>query len=139
MKRLESLDEDTPIEAYPGFLGYFWDHDLVIVDDQLNFLKDFDWKRYSNSVQMAHDRIMHLNLSKGPISVKISYDTSFAEILDQIPSVNVTVDVPANQGPAGGAAHVFFIADCSDFKSAVNDIKILIEGMTLDYESITAR
>ena len=132
MERLESLDEDTPIEAYPGFLGYFWDHELVTVDAELQFLKEFDWKRYFEKLQTAPERIINLNLSTGPISITVSDDTWFADILAQIPSVKMTADVPANQGPGGGVAHDFFIADGSDYKSAVNDIRILIEGLNDD-------
>jgi hypothetical protein len=79
-----------------------------------------------------------LDLSTGPIEVTLSDDTSFADVLDQMPSIKVTVDVPANQGPGGGSAQVFFIADSSDYNSAVNDIRILIEALRAELESLSS-
>lgn len=137
MDRLEINDEETPIENHPGFLGYFWDHELAIVDAKLQALKDFPWQQYSDCLQTTSDRTLNLNLSTGPLVIKLTCDTSFAEILGQLPSIQMTVDVPPNQGPSGGVENVFFVADNSDFESAVNDIMFLLDAMGCDYATIT--
>jgi hypothetical protein len=136
MERLEPIDEDTPIEGYPGFLGFMWDLDLAIVDPEIKIMKDFEWKKYFDALQYLPERILKINLSLGSTEISITEDSNLATILDQIPSIKVTIDVPDNQGPGGGAAHVFFIGDNSDYKSAVNDINALIEVLRTDFRSI---
>ncbi len=136
MERLEPIDEDTPIELYPGFLGYIWDLELAIVDSKIEFMKDFEWKKYFDALQYLPERILTMNLSLGATEISITEDSHLATILDQVPSIKVTLDVPDNQGPGGGAAHVFFIGDNSDYKSAVNDINALMEVLRTDFRSI---
>lgn len=138
MQPLELIDEDTPIEEYPGFLGWVWDHELVTVDPKLEFLKNFSWNEYFEFLQTVPPRTLYLELSTGAADVSISEDSHLAAILDQIPSISVTIDIPENQGPGGGVGHVFFIHENTDYVSAVNDIKILIDALQFDYQSFAS-
>jgi hypothetical protein len=133
MQTLIIIDEDTPIEAYPGFLGWFWDNKLVAIDPELDCLKIFDWNKYFDSLEQLLPRTIRLNLSTGITEILISEDDHLAAILDQIPSVKVTLDIPENQGPGGGVGHVFFISENSEYVSTVNDIKILMHELRSDY------
>jgi hypothetical protein len=42
MELFEPLDDYTPIEQYPGFIGYTWDGEFHL-GPELEVLEGFDW------------------------------------------------------------------------------------------------
>src|SRR4051794_28294038 len=111
MKLFDNEDYETPIEYYPGFIGYTWDGEFF-PGEALTALSSFDWNGYSELVEEAGgSRQITVHLPRGPLTIKFEAYDDIAYMLDQFPSVKVYRDNgPPDAGPASGAGYIFLTA-----------------------------
>jgi hypothetical protein len=128
MKQLERLDEDTPIDAYQGFIGVTMDHHDLFAASQYSILKSFDWDDFFSEINEEEVRTYSIKLSTGLASIFVNNESTLAELLDQVPSVDVFYDTPENQGPGSATFHIFIEADSSSHEKIVGDITRLIQA-----------
>ena len=109
MEKLVKIDDETPIEDYPNYLGHIWESEYEFMDliNEISFVKDILWRRYEELVSYLDDPIRHLNVNFGesPDKKLIAFDASenaLANALDCVPSIEVRFD-------DFGDAHIFFL------------------------------
>ena len=140
MQTFEPINEETPIEGYPGFIGYMWDlEEILSCHPALEPLRSFPWIKYIELFDVDEIRKLDLQLSSGCKQICVSEADNLPTIVDQIPSVTVKLDIPNDQGPAGGVAHIFFLAEGSDHEVVARDIDVLVASLRLDYGQLGSR
>ena len=138
MELWDNDDYETPIEAYPGYLGHTFDGDLH-AQSELAPLLDFDLRKYSELVD-EHGGERHLNvvLPSGRIAISFNAYDGIVDILDRLPTVKVLLDngPPNAAGPASGGTCVFFIADGVSETELEVSIAALAETLKSDFNSL---
>ena len=136
MEKLVKIDDETPIEDYPNYLGHIWESEYEFMDliNEISFVKDILWRRYEELVSYLDDPIRHLNVNFGesPDKKLIAFDASenaLANALECVPSIEVRFD-------DFGDAHIFFLKNSLKLEDAVNDIKKISEAILIDYQHL---
>jgi hypothetical protein len=139
MEYLDPTDQGTPIEEYPGFVGYTWDGEFY-PGDELKVLKDFDWRTYHELLEeYDQPRRLILRSLPQPIECEIQPYADLAYLLDQVPSVRVMRDDgPPDAGPASGSGYVFFIADGVSVQQLGQEIASLRHALDADLRELSA-
>tara|TARA_Y100001934_G_C12189999_1_gene695930 strand:- start:548 stop:1036 length:489 start_codon:yes stop_codon:yes gene_type:complete len=124
------IDEETPIEETPGYLGHIFD-DYVSFGPKLEALSDFDWAQFESMATDLDkcDRCLTLKLN-GKTTVFSADASRINEFLDELPSVDAIYYCPPDQGPAGGAGYIFVAAE--DYVE--EHAKELRKALEVDYE-----
>ncbi len=127
---------DIPVEETPGYVGHIFD-EFMIFSDGLLPLKGFDFHLYG---QMADEldalqRDKEVDFGAGP--VKIRFDAySIQEIVTSIPCVDAIYDCPPDQGPAGGAGHIFLLDEGALLAQATACAEVLRAALDKDFKSL---
>ena len=115
-------DEDvnqTPIEELPGILGYQWDDfGFVALDPCLSAIAEIDLRELQEAQAVAEGFKLEVLTSEGFRIIEIDTYGPIFPIFGELPSLAVEFDCPPNQGPAGGAGYLFFLAG-----STTDDVK----------------
>jgi hypothetical protein len=137
MEDLDNTDQETPIEEYPGFVGYTWDGEFR-PGPELKVLGDFDWSTYWELADnYENPRRIVLSYTPKDIECTVGAYEDIAHLLDQIPSLTVMYDNgPADAGPASGTGYVFFIADETSVETLVADMSRLRAGLDADFQEL---
>lgn len=100
-----------PVEETPGYVGHIFD-DYYSFQDELNAFDGFDFDQYAVLAQEYGDdqREISVDFGAGPQLFHF-YASSPSEIVGLIPSVEAILDCPPEQGPGGGAGHIFVLRD----------------------------
>jgi hypothetical protein len=107
MELWDNYDRETPFDEYPGYLGYWWDGDFH-AESELAPLSNFDLLAYNELVDdRGGERQLNVVLPSGPITISFNAYDSMANILDQLPAVNVRLDNAPDDSPASGTLCVF--------------------------------
>lgn len=143
MEKLIKIDDVTPIENYPNYLGHIWEFEYGSMDliKELFFLKEFFWNRYEELASVLNDPVRHLNIifSRSKDKKLIGFDASenaLANALDCIPSVDVKYDDFSDDPNISGFAHIFFIKDGFKLDEVIKDIKELFNALLIDYQKL---
>jgi hypothetical protein len=129
-------DRETPMEDYPGYLGYSYDGDFH-AETELAPLSDFDFRKYSELVdECGGERRLNVVLPSGPITILFNAYDDIANILDQLPTVNVRLDNSPDDSPASGSLCVFFIADGVSETELTVSVSALAETLKSDLTSL---
>lgn len=139
MKPFNNDDYETPIEEYPGYIGYSWDRNFV-PGPELTALKDFDWRTYSQRIDEAGgSRTIKVPLENEVLALTFDAYDDIANLLDQLPAVEVYKDDgPPNQGPAGGSGFVFVLKDDATLKELSEQIAALRQSLDVDFSLLSA-
>ena len=138
MKKLEKLEEEKAIEEYPGYLGHIWEGDYLDLIKELSFLGDIPWKRYQELTGYLDDSTRHINVKFESNADKklLSFDPwndPLANILDQVPSVDVRYEDFSDDHNISGYDHIFFLKDGCQLQEAINDITEVSKALNADY------
>jgi hypothetical protein len=138
MQKLVKIDNEKSIEEYPGYLGHIWEGDYLDVIKELSFLSEIPWKRYEELIGNLDDTIRHINVKFESNSDKklIGFDgweDPLANILDQVPSVDVRYDDFSDDHNISGYAHIFFLKDGYKLQEAIKDITEVSKALNADY------
>ncbi len=141
MKKLEKLEEERVIEEYPGYLGHIWEDDYLDLIKELSFLSDIPWKRYQELTGYLDDPSRHINVKfKSNADRKLigfdPWNDPLANILDQVPSVDVRYDDFSDDPTISGYAHIFFLKNGFELIDAVNDINEISKAIIADYHHL---
>ena len=143
MEKLVKIDDETPIENYPNYLGHIWEanYDSMDLIKELSFLKEIFWSRYEELAAALDDTSRHINIKFSGSSDKrlIGFDASehlLANVLDSIPSVDVRYDDFSDDPTISGFAHIFFLKDGYKLHEAVNDINEASKALIADYNHL---
>ena len=118
MEEDDDVDQ-TPIEELPGILGYQWDDfDFVVLDPCLSAIAEIDLRELQEAQQLAEGFKLEVLTSEGLRIIEIGTYGPIFPIFGELPSLAVEFDCPPNQGPAGGAGYLFFLAG-----STTGDVK----------------
>jgi hypothetical protein len=129
-------DREPPMEEYPRYLGYSWDGDFH-AESELAPLLDFDFLTYSELVDdRGGERRLNVVLPSGPITILFNAYDGIADILDQLPTVNVRLDNSSDDGPASDSLCVFFIADGVSETELKVSVSALAETLKSDFNSL---
>jgi hypothetical protein len=114
IKPLPSMDDETPIEEFPGFISLDWDEPDLSTDmpELFDFWNDV-WSPYAQTVADEYlERTLLVNLPKGSASIHIDANSKLAPVLAQLPVFDVYFDSgPEDAGPASGSGYVICLAD----------------------------
>ena len=137
METWDNDDNETPIEAYPGYLGHTMDYDFF-PDTELKPLKNIDLRKYSELVdEHGGERRLNIALPSGKTTILFHAYDSIVKILDQLPTVKVCYDAHASGlGPASAAIYVFFIADGVGTTELEASIAALTTALKSDFASL---
>jgi len=138
LELFETDDYETPIEEYPGFLGYTWDGQFF-PGPELKTMEEFDWQGYWELFDDDETprEINILGLSQ-PAICTISAYSDLAYLFDQMKSIKVMRDEgPVDCGPASGSGYVFFIADDFNVEQLRREITALREALEADKASLS--
>jgi hypothetical protein len=136
MELWDNYDRETPFEEYPGYLGYSWDGDFH-AQSELAPLSNFDLLKYSELVDdRGGERQLNVVLPSGPITISFNAYDSMANILDQVPTVNVRLDNAPDDSPASGTLCVFFIADGISKTELKVSVDALAKALKSDFTSL---
>lgn len=136
MELWNNYDRETPFEEYPGYLGYSWDGDFH-AEFELAPLSDFDFLKYSELIDdRGGERQLNVVLPSGPITISFNAYDEIANILDQLPTVNVRLDNPPVDSPASGTLCVFFIADGISKTELKVSVDALAKTLKSDFTSL---
>ena len=122
MQMLEPIDEDTPIEGYPDFLGHTWDDGFASLNDVLKPLDTINWSDYVGSID---EDAIWLDVD-GVGRVEIATTSSLGEMLDQIPSLDVRRDPECGE-------EIFFLRDGYAMESVAAHIAALVAAVRKDF------
>jgi hypothetical protein len=137
MELFEPIDDDTPIEEYPGFVGSTWDGRFYPAPE-LKVLESFDWLAYQELLEdYGRPRRLVLRGLPQPIECEIEPDDDLAYLLDQIPSLQVKVDKgPPDGGPASGSGYNFNIADEVSYEQFAREMASLRDALDTDLREL---
>jgi hypothetical protein len=132
MQPLNKIDEQTPIEQYPGYLGHVWENEYMHVIKELSFLTDIPIRKYKELADYADEPNRHINVkfSANKEKILIEFDIwneGLGEILDHAPSIEVCFD---------DLADIFFLKDGHKLEEAINDMKQVAEALIADYNNL---
>ena len=114
----EDVDQ-TPLEELPGILGYQWDDfDFVVLDPCISAIAEIDLRELQEAQEVAEGFKLEVLTSEGLKIIEIDTYGPIFRIFGELPSLAVEFDCPPNQGPAGGAGYLFFLAG-----STTDDVK----------------
>ena len=134
MQKNDNDDYETPIEEWPGYLGHTWDQELF-AGPELRELAQFDWDAY-RELAPTDVREIALDLASGRKVIKFDVYSDIAELLDALPSIDVTHDSgPDDAGPASGSGYIFCLANGSGLKALGSDISALVAALKSDRDS----
>jgi hypothetical protein len=139
MKPFDNADYETPIEEYPGYIGYSWDG-AFIPGPELTVLQNFDWSTYSERVDEAGgSRTIKVALEGEVLNLTYEAYDDPAYLLDQLPAVEVYKDDgPPDQGPAGGSGFVFVLKDDYTLEELSKQIAALRQSLDVDFSRLSA-
>jgi hypothetical protein len=139
VKPFDNDDYETPIEEYPGYIGYSWDRNFV-PGPELIALQDFDWNTYSEWIDEAGgSRTIKVALEGEVLTLTFDRYDDIAHLLDQLPAVEVYKDDgPPDQGPAGGSGFVFVLKDDATLKELSEQITALRRSLDADFSLLSA-
>lgn len=128
--------EQTPVEELPGILGYQWDDfDFVALDPCLSAITEIDLREIQEAQEVAEGFKLEVLTSEGLKIIEIGTYGPIFPIFGDLPSLVVEFDCPPNQGPAGGAGYLFFLAGLTtkDVKREVDSfcaaLKLKVAGI----------
>ena len=137
-------DDDTPIEALPGYLGYCVDILELWAGDELQPLVDFDWHEYAGLLKAAGgQRTLVVSTLAGALELELGEYPTPVDLLDQYPAIDVMYDeATAYLGPCSCSYLVFVLAEGADYQQVAPDMKALREALdrhvaTLRQEVVT--
>ena len=111
MKKFISIDPpdtnpamQTPLEEYPGFLGYQTDDGILVLSSELDALNELDWRNYFIQIDELNTVIkFYLNFDGKEIEFQIpNANDSLPSILELIPAIEVQKDLEYGY-------HIFFL------------------------------
>jgi hypothetical protein len=112
-------------------------HGMGTLESELAPLLDFDFLTYSELVDdRGGERRLNVVLPSGPITILFNAYDGIADILDQLPTVNVRLDNSSDDGPASGSLCVFFIADGVSETELKVSVSALAETLKSDFNSL---
>ena len=107
----------------------------MISGPELRELAQFDWDTY-RELAPTDVREIALDLASGRKVIKFDVYSDIAELLDALPSIDVTHDSgPDDAGPASGSGYIFCLANSSSLKALGSDISALIAALKADRDS----
>jgi hypothetical protein len=135
MHRINDWNYETPIDEYPGFLGYELDG-MVTMVDALQHLAT-TWVHFQVGYKATDQEPVEISVRSRNMSYAVTIDAdnhwSFANILDQIPAFEVLIDDgPPDAGPAAGRTYVFVMGagwSYADVKGIAEGLRIALNGV----------
>ena len=135
----EPIDDDTPIEAYTGYIGHTWDWDFY-PGSELEVLASFELQEYLERFRSGEARRLVLRKLPEVITCEVSEYGGWPQILDQLSSITACFDEgPPDAGPASGAGHVFFISDGVTTERLINEVTSLRQALDDDLQQLRKR
>ncbi len=134
----DDYDYETPVEETPGYIGHQFD-EFIVFDEGLKPLEGFDFRQYAGLADEldALQRQLEIDFGDGP--KVISFDAyAIHEIVASIPSVDAIYDCPPDQGPAGGAGHVFVFNGAQTLAEITIAAKALRSVLNSDLSALQA-
>ncbi len=112
-----------PIEELPGILGYKWDdHDFVALDPCVSSIANIDLRALQEAIDID-EFFIEIQTIEGIKKIEIDWYGSIFPIFGELPSLAVVLDCPPDQGPAGGAGYLFFLAG-----STTDEVKLEVDS-----------
>jgi hypothetical protein len=134
MKKDESGDYETPVEEWPGYIGMSWDGQLSL-EPELQKLDEFDWDAYRD-LAPTEERELSVHLRTGARRIKWDINSDIALLLDELPSIDVTMDSgPEDAGPASGSGYIFCLANNTSPEDLDSDVSALLAALNADLQT----
>ena len=139
IRDFEPIDDETPIEEYPGYIGHTWDHDFCPGPD-LEVLASFDLQEYFELFRPEETRQLILRKPPEAITCEVYDYCSWPHMLSQLPSVTACLDEgPPNAGPASGTGYVFFLSEGTTRERLVKEVTSLRQALDGDLKELRER
>ncbi|MHC2582668.1 hypothetical protein ACVI1J_005157 [Bradyrhizobium diazoefficiens] len=138
-REFEPIDDETPIEEYPGYIGHAWDWDFY-PGPELEVLASFELQEYLERFRSGEKRELTLRELPEVFTCEALEFSSWSQLLDQLPSVTAGYDEgPSDAGPASGTGHVFFISEGVTTERLINEVTALRRALDDDFQEISKR
>jgi hypothetical protein len=134
----KSIDEETNIVDYPGYVGMTWDRELSMSSEFKEFEK-FNWDKYSELVEELSD-IRYISYQFRNKTNEIRYEAyqDIGLIIDELITVESHWDDGSyNGGIASGNGYFFFLRSGYNLNDAVKEINALTAALKKDLDSIS--
>ena len=129
---MNEFESDTPVEELPGILGYqFDDFDFVSLSEATdalssNFIHDFNDQIWL----LEKELLVKVTLNSIETDFIVKPNVPLFNLMAALPAVEVTIDCPPDQGPAGGSGHLIFLANGYNLQQAKEQLDAFIKSMT---------
>jgi hypothetical protein len=132
----EYNDQTAPVEETPGYVGHVFD-EFVVFEEGLKPLDGFDFSRYGRLADEIGlpTRLIEIDFGHGAQAIEFEA-YSINEIIASLPFVDAIYDCPPNQGPAGGAGHIFVLDEGHNLAEVAAAAKILRSALDADLASL---
>lgn len=135
---MSEFDLDTPVEELPGILGYQWDDfDFVSLSEATqnitaDFVRDFD----EQAAYLPKRIDSKVDLGSEEIDVAVEPGERLMGLLGVLPAIDVQIDCPPGQGPAGGSGYLIFLAGGHTVEQARAQVDVFLGAMARTFEEM---